>query len=227
MELAQSLETTYIDQPSSIESSQMDVLNQISLEHLNMAIWQRRYSPAPKAIQELVDSQFSAIQCVFDRSESIETLGAYFDEHLNLSSPDAFYLYQDIMELAQAFISLCKDKVIGIRLERVTTDNCKAFHVDYISLRLLCTYHGRATDWLENTNVNRLGLGQNNNELVVRDWRKVRKMKIHWVGILKGENFANNTGRGIVHRSPQISGINGADRILLRMDTLERFGSHK
>jgi hypothetical protein len=192
-----------------------------------MAIWRRSASPAPQAIQELVKSDFQALQFVYDRSQPVELIGAYFDEHLNLSSQDSYYLCEDFINIAKKFISLCSDKVIGIRLERVVTDNCKAFHVDFLSLRLLCTYHGAATEWLENSNVNREHLGKNRNDLVAKNEDLIKSFKTNWVGILKGENYTDNRGRGVVHRSPQILDLKKEDRILLRMDTLERFGSHK
>jgi hypothetical protein len=202
-------------------------LDEILSPACNMAIWKRPLSPAPQAIQELVDSSFQALQFVYDRSQSIELVGAYFDEHLDLKSHDAYFLCEDFMNIAKKFVSLCSDQSIGIRLERVTNDNCKAFHVDFLSLRLLCTYHGPATDWVDNSNVNRKYLGKNRNDLVIKNESLIKSFKTNWVGVLKGENYADNKGKGVVHRSPQISTLEKADRILLRMDTLERFGSHK
>ena len=89
---------------------------------------------------------------------------------------------------------------------------------------MLCTYWGEASYWLENDNVNREGLGKNNNDLVVKDWDKVHQMQTNWAGIFKGENFPGNKGLGIVHRSPEILGKESADRLLLRIDTINSFG---
>lgn len=205
----------------------IDQLDRILLQTCNIAVWKRSASPAPQAIQELVDSSFHGLQFVYDRTQPIDLIGAYFDEHLDLKSPDAFHLCSDLMDIAKKFISLCSDQAIGIRLERVTNDNCKAFHVDFLSLRLICTYHGAATEWLENSNANRAGLGKNRNDLVCINPDEIKKFKTNWVGIFKGENYEGNTGNAVVHRSPQISDLKKSDRILLRMDTLERFGSHK
>ncbi len=202
-------------------------LDQILSPTCNIALWQRASSPAPLAIQELVDSSFRGLQLVYDRSQPLDLIAAHFDEHLDLASPDAFHLYADLMDITKKFVSLCSDKDIGIRLERVTDDNCKAFHVDFLSLRLICTYHGPATEWLENSNVNRDGLGKNRNDLVCKNPNEIKKFNTNWVGILKGENYEGNKGNAIVHRSPQISDLKKSDRILLRMDTLERFGSQK
>lgn len=38
---------------------------------------------------------------------------------------------------------------VMLRLERVTGDACKRWHADYVSVRLICTYRGAATRWIE------------------------------------------------------------------------------
>jgi len=206
---------------SHVVNPSIDDLDAILSPACNLALWKRPTSPAPIAIQELVNSPFQSLQLVYDRSQPIDIIGAYFDEHLSLKAVDAYPLFSDIMTIAKKFVSLCSDKVIGIRLERITNDNCKSFHIDYLSLRLICTYWGAATEWLENSNVNREGLGQNRNDLVWKNEDDIKQFKTSWVGVLKGENYEGNSGNGVVHRSPQIADLKNADRILLRMDTLD------
>lgn len=220
------LETSKIKN-NDLDSSSINDLDKIISPHCNLAIWKRSASPAPLAINELVHSPFQSLQFVYDRSQPIDIIGAYFDEHLNLMAPDTFHLCTDFMSIAQKFVSLCSDKMIGIRLERIKNDNCKSFHIDFLALRLICTYNGPATEWLDNSNVNRCHLGKNRNDLVCKNPDLIQKFDTHWVGILKGENYEDNEGNAIVHRSPQISDIKNSNRIILRMDTLERFGSHK
>lgn len=226
MQTPHPLENCVIKSASSEQASSADILKRILADETNIAIWQRPQNPAPQAIHELIHSSFNALQCVFHKNQKLDAIAAYFDEHLQLTAPDAFFLVQDIMNLAELFLSLDHSQTIGIRLEKITHDNCKAFHVDYLSLRMLCTYHGKATEWIDNSSVDRTGLGKNNNDLVVRDSHQIQSFQTNWVGILKGENFKNNQKRGIVHRSPQITGTTASPRILLRIDSLERFGSN-
>ena len=206
-------------------SSSIDALTKVNSDGINLSIWQRDTNQVQSAAQALLETSFTRTQFIYDRADSIELIGAFLDETTGLESPDAPYLWADIMLLTEQMLKLCDDQEIGIGLERVTHDNCTSFHTDFLSLRLLCTYWGDATHWLADDNVNRDGLGKNNNDLVVKDWSQVNKMEPHWVGIFKGENFAGNKGCGIVHRSPEIVGKDNADRLLLRIDTINSFGS--
>lgn len=52
-------------------------------------------------------------------------------------------LYADLVELRQ----------IGFRLTYRESAICPKFHVDRVGIRLVCTYHGQGTEWLEDHNV--------------------------------------------------------------------------
>ncbi|MCJ8277830.1 MAG: DUF1826 domain-containing protein [Bdellovibrionales bacterium] len=190
----------------------------------NLSIWKRELPKVIPAVNELMASTFQGVQFVYDRSEPIEVIGSFLDEQMQLETDDALYLFADIMLLTEKMLELCDDQEIGISLERVTNDNCTSFHTDFLGLRLLCTYKGDATYWLENDNVNRDGLGKNNNDLVVKDKNKIQQMQTYWAGIFKGENFEGNTGKGIVHRSPEVLNKKDSTRLLLRIDTIKNFG---
>lgn len=222
MALRQTLE---IEKESNLSATNLiDTLDEILDPTCNISIWKRAYAPAPLAIEELLKSNFKELQLVYKISQPIEVIADYIDETLKLNSQDAYHFLQDILIITKKFLEISNDSSIGIRLERVMSDNCKIFHTDFLKLRLICTYHGPATEWLENSNVNREYLGKGQNNLVVKNENLIQHMKTNWVGILKGDNYIDNAGKGVVHRSPQISHLNQKDRILLRIDTLDRYG---
>jgi hypothetical protein len=201
-----------------------DVLARIADPTINLALWMRDKAPAPLSIKEIIDSNFRESQVVFECGESIEAIGVWLDEVLDLQSSDAYRFYFDIMNLVEYFITISKERVIGVRLEKVKSDNCKSFHTDFLSLRLLCTYWGPGTEYLDNSNANREGLKKNRNDLVVKDARKIKRFGRNWVGILKGEKYEDNLGNAVIHRSPEISHDETLTRLVLRIDSLERFG---
>ena len=69
-------------------------------------------------------------------------------------------LIDDILRLATLFEATTKSDNIKLQLEIVTTDMCRLFHADYYRQRLLCTYLGPGTEWLDHSNVNRNALGK-------------------------------------------------------------------
>jgi hypothetical protein len=54
------------------------------------------------------------------------------------------------------------------------------------------------------------------NEHIIR-FGEPSRFEPFWVGILKGDAFPGNAGRGLVHRSPQIAG-SGRTRVLFCLD---------
>lgn len=124
---------------------------------------------------------------------------------------------KDLAEVTEGFCKIANTELVRFRLQVVDNDMCRYFHSDYNNFRLISTYHGCGTQWLSNDNVNRNRLGcQDNNKMVI-DPLNIHQMETFWVGIFKGELFLNNSGNGIVHRSPSLPDRT-KKRLLLRMD---------
>jgi hypothetical protein len=183
----------------------------------NLAILKRSVPDCQKAILELLEHAVDAAQVAIDRGMDPDLIPALLDEDLDLKAEDSLVLYSDIAELARCFFDLTGALRIGVRLERVESDNCRLFHIDHVEARLVSTYFGKGTEWLKNEDVLRKGLGQGDNDLVMRSGSDIQAMLPGWVGVMKGER--KNPGAGLVHRSPPIQD-SGLKRVLLRMDVL-------
>jgi len=183
----------------------------------NLVVLKRQVPPCPLALGELLYHPRGFAQTSIDREMDVAIIPAILDEDLDLQAEDSIHLYTDIEDLARNFFSITGAKTIGVRLERVDDDKCRAFHVDFVSARLLTTYFGAGTHWLKNQDVNRSFLGQGDNASVQARGSELQIFEPGWIGILKGEK--NNKGSGLVHRSPPIE-LSGSERILLRMDVL-------
>lgn len=114
-------------------------------------------------------------------------------------------LLADIADLARLYGGLMGARLpqrgrVRVRLEVVTTDACSIFHVDRVRLRLLTTYLGPGTDWLDTT--------------APADSR-VRRFPPAAVGLLRGSLWPASSG--CLQRSPPISGT-GRHRLLLAID---------
>ena len=74
------------------------------------------------------------------------------------------------------------------------------------------------TEWIENVNVNRKGLGKGQNAEVVKDFSEVKQADIFDLLLLRGERF-NHECHGAVHRSPPIE-VSKENRILLKIEKM-------
>ena len=125
-------------------------------------------------------------------------------------------LITDMIDLAASFFEATKSQHIRFQLEIVDTDMCRLFQDDQMRQRLLCTYIGPGTEWLDHSNVMRDGLRKGNNDNIVKDYSKVNKGKPFELLLLKGSLY-DEREEGIVHRSPPIEQENLV-RVLFKID---------
>lgn len=210
-------ETVFYAPEAHIACNTWEEMRRIRNFETNLAILERPSPHCPDAVREMLAKPRGSAQTLFERGMDLDLIPAMLDDDLDLSSADSLSLYEDIRLLAENFLEVTMAKKIGVRLERVDDDSCRLFHIDLIGVRLITTYFGKATEWLQNIDVERSGLGQGNDQLVMRKGAVIQHMQAGWVGLMKGEK--NNQGLGLVHRSPAIA-KDGSERLILRMDTL-------
>lgn len=111
-------------------------------------------------------------------------------------------LYADFRRLAIRFSILANSPIVRMRLEHVTDDSCRKFHVDAVGLRLLCTYAGPGTEWVD-------------------PGGKIRRMTTMEVAVFKGSAFTGASPR-VLHRSPPLStgSFVGQSRLVLCIDAV-------
>jgi hypothetical protein len=115
-------------------------------------------------------------------------------------------LLSDVDDLVSAFARITQSDLVDVRLERVSHDACWKFHRDCVEARLLTTYRGPATEWVQPIHAER----------ALREQKlfngPLEHLRLHDVAIFKGS--CAGPGSGIVHRSPPIAGT-GQTRLLL------------
>ena len=115
-------------------------------------------------------------------------------------------LIADIAKLVQVFSRITTSAHVDVRLERVEDDACWKFHRDSVDARLLTTYRGPATEWVQPEHGERAILEQESFS------GPLEHLGVHDVALFTGTEAG--TGMGIVHRSPPIVGT-GFTRLLL------------
>lgn len=122
----------------------------------------------------------------------------------------------DVTWLVEAFACLLGARRIGLRLRSLSKPMCPRFHVDHVPLRLITTYAGVASEWLEESAMDRRRLGDPQAE-PSGDGR-IRQLRAGDVALAKGERWESNEGAGLIHRSP--TPALAERRLLLTLDWL-------
>ena len=112
-------------------------------------------------------------------------------------------LVDDVAALADIFAGLMKAAFVRLRLDVVTTNSCRKFHVDAITARLICTYRGTGTQY----GVARDGAGP----------KRIFTVPTGAPILLRGMLWPESPRSGLLHRSPPIE-CTGETRLLLVLD---------
>jgi len=210
---------TYPKHRKAAKSNNPSIFADIYEEDTNIAIWQRDLSSEiGHSIEKLLASNRSYQASFIAAPENI--FNQLIENDAALSNAHA--LCENIAELVEMFCVLFDLKEVGLRLTALDRAMCPRFHVDWVPCRLVCTYHGVASEWLLHNVVDRSKLGTGNNGLddeesgLFNDMNDINQLNIGDVAILKGERWQGNAGAGLVHRSPQVPEL--SNRLLLTLD---------
>lgn len=113
---------------------------------------------------------------------------------LPLRSPVA----ADVLLLAECFATITGAETLGVRIDVTDRATCPRFHADRVTLRLMTTYRGPGTQWLQDGETHQADAGD--------------------VLFAKGDLWPDLRCGPCVHRSPQP--LPGQSRVLLTLDAL-------
>jgi len=186
------------------------VLEGIHAPEINLAIWQRRLA-AQLACE--------AVKLVVAGEGDVRLRGtvAQLDDRLagamrEKGWPDAPCLRADVVALAARFAATMASPDLSLRLEIVTGDGCRKFHADYVTARLISSYTGPGSEWLDNAAAQAMASGQPTKRA------DVRRLALGEVALFKGRLWSQTP---IIHRSPPIAWT-GQRRLVLVINPAER-----
>ena len=119
------------------------------------------------------------------------------------SSYERKWLEDDVTALAARFSDLMSAEYLRLRLDVITTNACRKFHIDAITARLVCTFRGTGTQY---------GISRDGEE-PARVFTVNRGAPI----LLRGTLWPQQPPSGLLHRSPPIEGT-GETRLVLVLD---------
>jgi hypothetical protein len=185
--------------PCAAVSGDEGVLLEILRPEVALALWLR---PEPAGWRRMTGDLLAAAPfhaaCEDTPAAAVDGLVAALDRPLPLA------LMADIARLAHVFATLAGRERVRIRLDGVTHDSCRRFHLDSVGLRLLCTYRGAGTQWT----------------MCGPDCRAPHQAPACAVALLKGSRHAPPPPVGCLHRSPPVSHLpqDRRARLLLCID---------
>ncbi|MEM7026154.1 MAG: DUF1826 domain-containing protein [Pseudomonadota bacterium] len=114
-------------------------------------------------------------------------------------------LVDDTAALADIFAGLTLAPYLRLRLDVITTNACRRFHVDTITARLICTYRGTGTQY---------GISADGTEP-----GRVLTVPTGAPILMRGMLWPEHPKSGLLHRSPPIEGT-GETRLVLVLDPI-------
>jgi hypothetical protein len=148
-------------------------------------------------------------------------VGQMLDEMFQASgTPDdamRVHFRADLVHLTRLFADVMEIASVDFRLEAIHGNACWKFHRDCVQARLLTTYCGPGTQWVEPAFAQKALDEQ-------RDYRgPIEEFQLHDVGLFKGEYAP--PASGIVHRSPPVAGT-GRVRLILCLNLPQPVPAH-
>ncbi|WP_413208458.1 DUF1826 domain-containing protein [Rhodospirillum sp. A1_3_36] len=124
-------------------------------------------------------------------------------------SPERRWFLKDVADLVGVFAHVSGRTLVDLRVETIFHDACWRFHRDVVPFRLVTTYHGRGTQWVDS----------GDEEAALRDQKDyvgpMHELTPGQVALFKGSLSARG---GIVHRSPPMAGT-GQARLFVCLNT--------
>lgn len=190
-------------EPQTVSGDSPAVLADIYRLDTNLVRWQRPLDiDCDDDIQFLLSRPALTARQVVAANVTTSDLAAI----LRLATDSA--LVADIRQLIEMYADLFMLQQVGVRFEKIDKTMCPRFHTDRLACRLVTTYHGNGTQWLDETNADRSKLGAgaaglpDNQSGIYHDENQIRSAEAGDVLLLKGDGWPDSPVAGIIHRSP-------------------------
>lgn len=168
------------------------------------AIWRRQLNSDFRAwIDALDPTQLPTARLVLRPSAVPDAVRHLCDISGMDDTAERTWLENDISDLATRFAEIMRAPFLRVRLDAITTNACRKFHIDAIYARLICTYRGTGTQY---------GVAQGDD-----DPRRIFTVATGAPMLMRGTLWPQNPGSRLLHRSPPIAGT-GETRLVLVLD---------
>lgn len=184
----------------------LDDLSAIHLPGRAATIWQRAEAISFTSwLGALEPSQLPKTRLILRPEKVRDALDQLFWAAGLPDEPERLALRDDIVNLCETFSGLMNAPYLRVRLDVVTTNACKKFHIDAVTARLICTYRGTGTQY---------GISSDGTEP-----KQIYTVPTGVPLVLRGTLWPETPKSGLLHRSPPIFGT-GETRLVLVLDPI-------
>lgn len=205
------------------------VLPRVQRRGVNLAIWLRQ--PKNAAVFDTLKDVHVHVDVHADVAAVADVVAAALsDPAREVPAALARALVADVRRLAPLVARLDGARQVRAKVHTCDGDECRLFHVDHVGHRLITTYAGPGTDWLEDGAARRQHLGGRGldhkssvdvvNNAICADWTRVHRLPRFAVAAFRGGKHEDASAGAIVHRSPPIAGT-GIRRLRLVVEAVD------
>ena len=150
-----------------------------------LVIWRRALPSCLQTWLEPMDlSHFPGIRVLIQPSDLRPAVESCMDEFGMPRGDMRDLLLGDLDDLVSGFARITRGYMVDLRLERVSHDSCWKFHRDCVEARLLTTYRGSATEWVQPVHAEQALSEQKSYK------GPLEQLRVHDVAIFKGNRWA-------------------------------------
>ncbi|WP_430233394.1 DUF1826 domain-containing protein [Nitrosomonas communis] len=201
----------------SVVGHEPEILSRVYDDSVKICILQRVLSANIKQYVAYLRQEYVG----FELAQPINI--AHIRERLNTWLPQHHALnafIEDVSWLVEMFAFLFDLESVGLRLNILTKTMCPRFHTDKVPCRLITTYAGKGTEWLDNKTIDRIMLAACNEskeetEAFAKQYL-IQSLQEGDIALFKGERWGEQNDQGVVHRSPALE--RNETRLLLTLD---------
>jgi hypothetical protein len=208
-------------------ASSPEIFTDFFQENTNICIWERKPSAELKPYVQALRAQNIALIRSVDLEDISKTLNYMLPDFATEGAGASKLAFIDELSMLIDMVCCLFDcESVGLRLTVLNRAMCPKFHTDKISGRLICTYSGKATEWLNSNYPNMTSseliasaLNDCSSEVGNKTSSFTAKHDCAKAGdvlLLKGEAWPGNENNAIVHRSPSVAEEEA--RLLLTID---------
>ena len=171
------------------------------------AVWHRPTAPAFLSwLARLPPEHLPRIRVIL-RPEEVRSAveAACAEAGMPAGDPLAAFV-EDVVLLAETFAETMRAPYLRCRLDVITSNACRRFHIDAVTARLICTYRGSGTQ---------MGVSTDGG-----DPSQIFAVPAGAPLVLRGTRWPELPPSGLLHRSPPIEGT-GETRLLLVLDPID------
>ena len=195
------------DRSGIIVTGALDGLSAIQREQCAAAIWDRRLPPEiQRWINNLPAEQLPRARAILPANQVATALCSVLEGNAVTECAERSWFVHDAAELATNFAALMKAPYLRLRLDVITNDACRKFHIDTVTSRLICTYRGPGTQY--------------GNAIGGSDPHHIFTAPTGAPILLRGRLWQERPDAGLRHRSPPIEGT-GQTRWVMVLDPME------